>query len=269
MCDRKKIMIDCFIFYNELDLLSYRLNILNDVIDYFIIVESTHTFIGKEKKLFFDENKDLYNEFKNKIIHVIVEDMPYKYPDINISNEEQWKNEIFQRNCISRGLNLITDLRDDDIIIISDLDEIPDPRTLIKIQSNDIELKEISSLEMDFYYYNLKTFLTKWHSSKILPYKLYNNMTCNEIYRLNKCQIIKNGGWHLSYFGDNKFIQNKIINFSHQEFNISEIINLDNIQKNIETNSDLFNRDIDIQKIEISDNKYLPLKYDIFLKKYF
>ena len=95
-------IIDCFIFYNELDLLEYRLNILNDVVDYFVIVESTHTFVGKEKVLFFNENKHLFEKFNEKIIHIIVDDFPYKYPNINIHNNEQWKNEKFQRRLESK-----------------------------------------------------------------------------------------------------------------------------------------------------------------------
>jgi beta-1,4-mannosyl-glycoprotein beta-1,4-N-acetylglucosaminyltransferase len=61
-------IIDCFTFYNELDLLTYRLNVLNDVVDYFIIVESTHTFTGREKQLFFNENKQLFSEFNKKAL---------------------------------------------------------------------------------------------------------------------------------------------------------------------------------------------------------
>ena len=98
-------IIDCFIFYNELDMLTYRLNILNDIVDYFVLVEATHTFIGKEKPLFYQDNKHLFEKFNHKIIHVIVDDFPHKYPDINIGKNEQWRNEIFQRNCISRGID--------------------------------------------------------------------------------------------------------------------------------------------------------------------
>ena len=97
-------VIDCFIFYNELDLLNYRLNILYDIVDYFIIVESTHTFVGKEKPLFYNENKHLFEKFNDKIIHIIVADFPHKYPNINISNGEQWNNERFQRDQIKKGI---------------------------------------------------------------------------------------------------------------------------------------------------------------------
>ena len=130
-------IIDCFIFYNELDLLTYRFNVLNNIVDYFIIVESTHTFIGKEKKLFFNENSHLFENFRNKIIHIVVDDFPYKFPNIDTSRSEQWVNESFQRDCISRGLNKLS-LQNDDVITITDLDEIPDPCTLNKIKKGDI-----------------------------------------------------------------------------------------------------------------------------------
>ena len=85
--NRMKI-IDCFIFYNELDMLTYRLNILNDVVDYFVLVESNHTFVGKEKPLFYNENKHLFEKFNHKIIHIIVNDFPHKYPNVNIGNND-------------------------------------------------------------------------------------------------------------------------------------------------------------------------------------
>ena len=144
-------IIDCFTFFNELDLLTYRLNILNNVVDYFIIVESTHTHIGKEKQLFFDDNKHLFKNFSDKIIHIIVDDFPYKYPNINYTIDDQWKNERFQRDAISRGLDSMNDLNDNDYIIISDLDEIPDPMTLTKIKNNDI-IVTINTLQQDLYY---------------------------------------------------------------------------------------------------------------------
>ena len=76
-------IIDCFTFYNELDMLTYRLNILNDIVDYFVLVEATHTHVGKEKPLFYKENKHLFEKFNHKIIHIVVDDFPNKYPNIN------------------------------------------------------------------------------------------------------------------------------------------------------------------------------------------
>jgi beta-1,4-mannosyl-glycoprotein beta-1,4-N-acetylglucosaminyltransferase len=259
-------IIDCFIFYNELELLTYRLNLLNNVVDYFVIVESTHTFIGKEKNCLFNDNKHLFKDFSNKIIHIIVNDFPFKYPDSNI---DPWENERFQRNSIRTGLNYIKDLSHSDMIIISDVDEIPDPNTLEKIKKGDIVV-DIGILEMDFYYYNLNTrFRHKWFHCKILSYDTYIhlNMTCHNIRHLF-AQIISNGGWHLSYFGDKFFIQNKIKNFSHQEYNIDNFTDLDKIENRVKNSIELFDNDTIIDKIKIEDNKYLPIDYDKYLNKY-
>lgn len=266
--EKSKKIIDCFIFYCELDLLTYRLNILDNIVDYFIIVESTHTFSGKEKKLYFNENKHLFKKFKEKIIHIIIDDFPYKYPNINFYNGEQWKNELYQRNSIAKGLYYINDLTDNDLIIISDLDEIPDPNTLYNIKKTDI-IFDVHTLEMDFYYYNLYTkFNGHWHSCKIISYKKYKelNISCNDIRHIN-CDIIKNGGWHLSYFGDSNFIKNKIINFSHQELNIDEFTDLSKIEKRVKEGRDLFERGSP-ERIEICNNTYLPPEYNTFLKNF-
>lgn len=263
-------IIDCFIFYNELDLLTYRLNLLNNIVDYFIIVESTHTFVGKEKKLFFNENKHLFENFNEKIIHIIVDDFPYKHPNVNIDNGDVWKNEFFQRNAISRGINCIKDLSKYDVIIISDLDEIPDPNTLNEIKKGNIKV-DINILEMDFYYYNLNTrFKDKWSLCKVISYKRYVrlNINCNDI-RNKSCSSILNGGWHLSYFGDKLFIQNKIQNFSHQELNNDNFTTLDKIEERVKNNKDLYDRNYILDKINIEDNNYLPIDYDKYLNKYY
>jgi beta-1,4-mannosyl-glycoprotein beta-1,4-N-acetylglucosaminyltransferase len=264
-------IIDCFIFYNELDLLTYRLNLLSDIVDYFVIVEATHTFVGKEKPLFFHENKHLFEIFNSKIIHIIVDDFPYKYSNININKDDVWKNEYFQRNAISRGINSIKDLSQNDVIIISDSDEIPDPRTLYKIKRGNIVVSH-NTLEMDFYYYNLNTrFEMKWPLCKIISYKKYNelNISCNDIRNGQNVSKILNGGWHLSFFGDKFFIQNKIQNFSHQEFNNSNYTDLKKIENRVNGSNDVFDRKNKIYKIKIEHNRYLPIGYNKFLNKYY
>lgn len=271
-------IVDCFIFYNELDLLNYRLNILNDVVDYFVVVESTHTFVGKEKKLYFNENKNLFGKFKDKMIHIIVNEFLYIYPNINYNND-QWENEKYQRNCIARGIQQLS-LTHDDIIIISDLDEIPDPNTLQKIKNNKINIT-INALQMDFYYYNLNSKKEMmWYYSKILLFKYYNEIiekkiTCSDI-RLNHIYInlteyvINNGGWHLSYFGDAHFIKNKLENFSHQEFNNEEYTNVEKIEKRLTSGVDLFERTTgeNLIMIPIEENPYLPPEYETYLQKF-
>ena len=124
---------------------------------------------------------------------------------------------------------------------------------------------------MDFYYYNLNTRIkSKWTLCKIISYKKYNelNISCNDI-RKTSCYAILNGGWHLSYFGDKHFIQNKIQNFSHQEFNTHEYTDLEKIEKRIQNNADLYDRNLNIETIKIEDNTYLPMDYSKFLNKYY
>jgi len=156
------------------------------------------------------------------------------------------------------------------LLIISDLDEIPDPYTLNKIKRSEIII-DINILEMDLYYYNLNTkFKNKWPLCKILSYKKYKelNISCEDI-RQKQCSVISKGGWHLSYFGDKYFIQNKINNFSHQELNVSDFTDLSNIEEKVKNSRDLYDRNFDIEKIKIEDNIYLPIEYNKYLNKYY
>jgi beta-1,4-mannosyl-glycoprotein beta-1,4-N-acetylglucosaminyltransferase len=260
-------IIDCFIFYNELDLLNYRLNILYDVVDYFIIVEATHTFAGHSKELFFQKNRHVFAKFSSKIIHIVVDDLPYKYPDINYDNREQWINEKFQRNCGGRGLSRITDLNDDDLLIISDIDEIPDPRIIKQSIISDIS---VVSLEMHFYYYNLNSKIKdNWYSAKLISvHELRKSNNCFETVRFINYKYIPNCGWHLSYFGDVKFIQNKLHNFSHQEFNTGKFTDSDIIANKIKTRTNLFD-DMVFESSPVKSNPYLPIGYEKYLSKYY
>jgi beta-1,4-mannosyl-glycoprotein beta-1,4-N-acetylglucosaminyltransferase len=263
------LLVDCFTFYNEIELLSYRLEILYNIIDYFIIVESTHTFAGYEKGLYFEKNKELFSKYIDKIVHIVVDDFQYKQPNIDFSKNEQWQNEYHQRNSILLGINKLN-LHDEDIFTITDVDEIPDPTTLEKIKKNEIEVT-VNSLEQDYYYYNLITISNdKWHLTKIIKYKTFKelNKTMDQIRQTN-CVRIKNGGWHLGYFGDSQFIANKIKNFSHQELNTNNITDLQNIEERVINSKDLYGRSyIHWKRISILENTYLPPAYELYLKRY-
>lgn len=263
-------IVDCFIFYNELEMLSYRLNCLAFCVDYFVIVESRYTHSGKEKELFFENNKHLFEEFNSKIIHIIIDQLPYLYPNIDYSKNQQWTNEHFQRNSIKNGVDKIV-LNDEDIIIVSDLDEIPDFNLLSCVKNNEIIINNIFSLEQDFYYYNLNSkIVNNWYCCKILSYKKYKelNLPFQDIRHLN-CKNIRRGGWHLSYFGDKHFIQNKIQHFGHQEYNNDNYTNLETIDTRITNQTDLYGRENEkIVKIPIKSNTYLPHHYEKYLSKF-
>jgi beta-1,4-mannosyl-glycoprotein beta-1,4-N-acetylglucosaminyltransferase len=271
-------IIDSFIFFNEYDLLNYRLNILNDHVDYFILVESTHSFTGNKKTLFYNENKNLFERFNHKIVHIIVEDFPYKAPNINFHRNEQWHNESFQRICIKRGIDQLK-LSDEDVILTSDLDEIPDPNILIKLRNNTLSYNKntLNRLALDMYYYNLYLKIgegSNWHGIKLLTFFAYKNiqLTFQQMRtweHSHPVPIIKNGGWHLTYFGNSDFIINKLQNYSHQEHNNQTIANKEYIEKCIEGGIKFFDGKEKLNYIKIEDNTYLPYQYDIYLRKYY
>jgi beta-1,4-mannosyl-glycoprotein beta-1,4-N-acetylglucosaminyltransferase len=113
-------VFDCFPFFNELDVLEIRLTELDPLVDRFVLVEATRTHTGNPKPLYYADNQARYQRFAQKIIHIVVDDLPAASPD-------HWDREIFQRQAITRGLG---DARPDDRIIISDCDEIPKPEVL-------------------------------------------------------------------------------------------------------------------------------------------
>jgi len=265
-------IIDCFTFYNELDLLNYRLNILKDVVDYVVIVESTHTFIGNEKRLYFDELKSQNPQYNDtRIIHVIVDDFPYKAPNIQLyCGGQQWDNEYFQRNCILRGIQQIPNLSDEDAIIVSDLDEIPDPRTLQKIKNGELIIT-LNSLEMKMYYYNLNTTMVRyWSLGFITKYGILKKISMKlNCIRSNTSNLptIHNGGWHMSYFGDIKHIQNKLKEFSHVEYSGDEYTNEEFIKYKVNRSESLFDTD-SLSRQSIKDDDYLPVDYEKYLSMY-
>ena len=116
------MVYDCFQFFNELDILKIRMNVLNDVVDRFVISESTVTFSGKKKPLYFAENRERFSEFDDKIVHQIVQDTP---------DVDPFQRDSFQKCAVKRPLEKMC--TDDDIIIFSDVDEIPNPEVLKNI----------------------------------------------------------------------------------------------------------------------------------------
>ena len=93
---------DCFIFYNELELLELRLNELDDIVDYFVIIEATETFQGQTKPLYFEQKKEEFSEFEDKIIHHIVD-----FPD---ELTDPWEREHYHRDSIQSALKQDTNI---------------------------------------------------------------------------------------------------------------------------------------------------------------
>lgn len=266
-------IVDAFLFYNELDLLYYRLSILYDVVDHFIISESTRTFRGHEKPLFYLENQERFKKFQDKIIHVVDRDFIAE-PDI--SKNEQWYNENSQRIAIDVGIRQLN-LAPEDLIMVCDLDEIPNPAVLRTLKPGQITF---SAFIMDFYYYTLTCKNDKkLIIADIVCYDYYKNkMGSNpqhcrgtndwkqNPYSHHPQGFIENGGWHLSYFGDVAFVQNKIKHFAHAEV---DGLGPKEILSRMNRKVDLFNRSHEpFRYIAIADNKNLPPEYETYLSAY-
>lgn len=232
------MIYDCVLFFKELELLELRFNILNDVVDVFCICESDKTFTGITKPYYFEENIQRFSRFKNKIL----------YKKITFENfTNPWANEHFQRNESIHGNFL-----DDDIILLSDMDEIPNPDILSNIQIQD---NDILHFKQHLYYYNLNTKLEQdWYGTRAFKKSVLNQHTPTQIRHLETKNIIQDGGWHFSYFGNKNFIEEKLNSFSHTEFNNS--FYKSNIEQSIKNKKDLFNRDITFLDVEISNNHH-------------
>jgi beta-1,4-mannosyl-glycoprotein beta-1,4-N-acetylglucosaminyltransferase len=284
---RQPWIIDCFMFYNELDLLTYRLHMLDKYVDWFVIVESTHTHAGRPKSLYYKDNQDKFTQFHKKIIHIVVDDFPHK----NISqdyldkvkscgpNQKQWQNERFQRNCITRGMDKLP-LDEKDVIVVSDLDEIP-RGTILKeiVNTNYVYTSKMIALEMDMYYYNLETKVKNpWYRARSFRYSDYKQLqkqyTLSDLRGINDIHCIHNCGWHLSYFGTPEFIQNKLHNFSHQEIKDS-VKDIESIKHKIKHKQVFAPENIVkienlvLEDIPIQQNNNLPPMYETYLQSYY
>jgi beta-1,4-mannosyl-glycoprotein beta-1,4-N-acetylglucosaminyltransferase len=274
------MIIDCFIFNDELPMLKFRLKELNDVVDYFVLVESKTTHSGILKPLYYKNNRHLFNEYNHKIRHVIVDDVP--------ETTDPWHREHHQRNSIKRGIDSLK-LDERDLIIISDCDEIPDTRLLRQIDRYGFNIfrdnknnaclnqavdnydfgNEVFGLLQDMYYYNLECkYVGLWWQSRILSHRKFLELAEPQTIRTMDLsgQYYRSSGWHFSYFGGTEKIVNKIKSFAHQELNLEEYLDIHNISEAISTNKDLYHREIiQFEHKPLTDNNYLPVHYKMLL----
>ena len=196
------MIIDCFPFWKELDILEIRLNELYSTVDKFVLVEASRTQSLLLKPYFFEKNKERFAKFLDKIIHLKIED----YPE-NSSN--LWNMENFQRNCITRGLNQLN-LLDEDIVLISDVDEIPSAKSLRQLKEN--KNFECGSFSLNFfaYFLNLMCSNRKWIGTTAVKYRILKQYTPQFFRGLkDSLPIIPNGGWHFSWCGGYKEVYEK------------------------------------------------------------
>lgn len=245
---------DCFLYNGEFKMLNFRMHELDHLVDYFVIGESEYTFKGDKRELDLPKQFKHLSKFNHKIIYVPHSDPPY----VNA-----WDNERNQRNHIQMGL-VGYKLNTNDLIMLSDVDEIPDVKYLEKISVSGFT--GIGTFYQNFHYYNFKCRSKyKWEGTIFFNYgsgylKLGFDQLRSNRYHLPKIGSDGNytsGGWHLSYFGDTDFIIRKIQSFSHQEFNTPRYTDPKVIEECIKSGSDLFFRKNEHFEL-ISNNEYLP-----------
>jgi beta-1,4-mannosyl-glycoprotein beta-1,4-N-acetylglucosaminyltransferase len=249
------MIYDGFVFFNELELLELRLHELAGVVDKFVLVEATKTFSNQPKPLVFHENRARFKQFQDQIIHVVVDDLP--------GGDDAWQREKFQRNCIQRGL---VGCRPDDLVIISDIDEIPRATVLAQacrqwhfrddllsrcghgIYNSLIGRRNFPSDKLNRSVKKRNPFVLKfeleqyWHfmncqrverpkcGPRLAHFRDYSSA---EALRHSGSRVVKNGGWHFSYMGGAERIREKIMAYSHQERNRPEFTDLNAINERI------------------------------------
>ena len=268
-------IFDCFQYFDEDMILDLRLNILDKHVDQFIIVENLFMHSGKKKKKNFDINK--FEKFKDKITYILVDKLPDGLVDVNSFPEKDrpgrridntLKIEHNQRNKILLGLK---EADEDDLILISDIDEIPN---LESIKSK-IKNKIIFFNQTIFYYkFNLRYSGVPWIGTKatkkinlISPqwlrdvkdrkYPFWRIDILFDKMKYSNIQFIENGGWHFTNFRTPKELELKLNNYGHHvEFQESGLT-LNDIEKMIKENKVVYDLGVDMRKNKWSGKSQL------------
>lgn len=225
---------DCFTYFNEVDILRMRFEELKDRVGYFVVVEADQTFTGKPKPFYFDHLPSWIDEWKPRVIRHKI-----SFPSQDMT---PWEREIYQRNQIVQA---IPKPNWDDVIIISDADEIPRPDFIHKYESP-------MQLDVAQYFWNLNWRVPD-HCNQggrpvVTTFQDLTVTSAQELRSSNDIQRIPYGGWHFSFLGDGNQARNKIESFAHTEMDTEEFKSLDHIAKCSELGIDPFDR--------------FPLKYE-------
>ena len=262
---------DCFTYFDEDLILETRLNILNDYVDYFVIVESTFNHNGESRKLKFDITK--FEKFKDKIKYIVWDDTPSNIEkisdqDTEIDRENKFinnavKRENGQRNHAMKGLE---DAGDEDLILSSDLDEIP---SLDNLNFKNIKQKIIIFEQIMCYYkFNLAIPNYKWFGTraclkknlkspqwlrniKARKYPLFRLDILFNDKKFNDIKFINKGGWHFTNIKSPEEIHLKYKSYCHhREYELSGM-NIEKIKEIIKSKHTIYDLKIDQRKNKI------------------
>ena len=243
-------------YFDDDLVLDIRLNTLNKYVDRFVIAEATLDHAGNKKQLNFDIKK--FIKFKDRISYIVVEDMPKNVEGVKKNWHPAHIRDQFQRNALERGYK---NFDDTDLIMISDVDEIPNPK---KISEFKIQNKYACFIQKNFQAKINRLNITeeKWPGTKICQKKNLKSpqwvrdiktkkRKIWQIYKEKEPQIILDGGWHFSFLKDFNLIKKKIKSFAHQEFNNEFFTDIKQIEKRINSGADIFERKYEYKKINI------------------
>lgn len=266
-------IFDCFMYYNEDVILDLRLNYLNQFVDCFVIVESTFNHRGEKKNLNFNIKK--FSKFQSKIKYLVLDDQPKNIDEIKVSDAEEektikyiyngYKRDNFQRNYITQGIN---DAEPNDIIIISDIDEIPNLEKINLKNSNNKLI--LFNQKMCYYKFNLYQKNYKWFGTraclkknlnspqwlrdiKARSYPLWRLDTLFSKKKYSNIIFVNDGGWHFSYLNTPQLIEEKLKSYTHhREYDLNPI-GVENIQKRIKNRESVYNLCVDQRKNQFSE----------------
>ena len=256
---------DCFMYFDEDLLLDLRLNTLNKYISKFVITEATYTHSGSKKKLNFDINK--FKKFKDKIEYIVVNEQPPNILETNVNDTLEKKGEKlilngyardnYQRNRLAEG---ISEASDNDIVIVSDLDEIPNLKNLNFDKINN----KIIQFRQKMFYYKLNLYYPdfEWFGSKAcrkknllspqwlrnIKSKKYSKFRIDLIFnkkKYNNIFYVLDGGWHFTCIRTPEELEYKLLNFAHHyEFETSGL-KKDDIKKLILEKRVMYDHNVD------------------------
>lgn len=207
---KKNKIYDTFMFCDELEILKIRLNILDDFVDYFVICESEEGFRGNKKPLYYEKNKDVFKKWHHKIFHLIISDYPedfqildkaYKSPNTGINQKDHWWiREFYQKEFMMNALKLC---QDDDIVFVSDIDEIWNPLKInFQIEDNKV-YRPIQTAYPFFLNNKSDQHFDGWVGTRYGKYKVLKKYGINHFRteREIKSELIADAGWHFSWIG--------------------------------------------------------------------
>jgi beta-1,4-mannosyl-glycoprotein beta-1,4-N-acetylglucosaminyltransferase len=235
------VLVDGFIFYNEIDMLKIRLEELYPVVDRFVLVESNKTFRGKPKPYYFDNNKHAFEQYLDKIVHIKLIDNNRFSTNPKV---EPWDREHWQRAQISQGLS---DLQPDDIVIIGDVDEIA-RREIAATLNPDTTVR----LACKMYYYGINVYAGGCGALKAARFSAFT--TPGNLRHSDPPEEIQDAGWHFSYMGDAEHISNKLSSFSHWELDVPHVNDTALINERMSRGEDIWGQGHKYELVQVDDS---------------